>query len=1007
MKLIQKHHYKSTIRLLGLMGIKFLFLCTIAFGQTTVSGTVTDAQSGDPLPGVNIAIKGSTLGTSTNADGQYSLNVPSDSDILVFSFIGYQTREVPINGRTTIDIELQQTAIAGEELVVVGYGTQRRQDVTGSISSITESDFNQGITLAPEDLMQGKVAGVNIIQNSGRPGAGSTVRIRGSSSVSAGNDPLYVIDGVPLQVASASEQFISIAGASTTSPFNSMPSNPLNILNPSDIESINVLKDASATAIYGSRGANGVIMITTKNRSETTVNYDGYVSVSSVRKKMPVLSASEYKDYAESNGLAYPDLGEDTDWQDQIFQNAITHNHNLSFGSSSGPTTYRASIGYNNQEGVVLTSNLEKYTGRINIRHRALDEKLNINLNLTAAGVQEDNVPISANIKNEGGNMLKDALRWAPTLPVKNSDGSFYQIGPLRVNPVSWTQLDDNTERNSLVGNLELTYDILESLNVSVNLGHTNEDINRFIFVPSSHPIAADEGGRASINKVGNESSLIETNLNYVADITENSRLDILAGYSFQEFVVQSTYTAANQFPSDAVKWNLMQAGNTLANSSNKTVNNLSSIYGRINYRLLDRYMLTFTLRNDGSSRFGGNNRWGLFPSGAAAWIVSNEDFFSTTIINNLKVRLGYGITGNQEIPNFLFMEQLSLSGSSTYRLGGETVPSVSPSNYPNPDLKWEETSQLNVGIDFGLFDSRLTGTVDYYVKNTTDLLLQFSTAAPSVVNTQWANVGEVENKGLEISLDGTILQSSELFWSTNLNFSTNANEVIALSNDQFSRDEIRTGNSAGVVQPQESPTQIIKPGLPLRTFWGRKFTGFDENGLETYLDADGDGEADLMAIGNPNPDFTYGFTNTIQWKNFDTSITLRGVVGNDIFNNTAAEYSYPSTLPGTNAFEAALSGEASRNQIANYSSRWIQDGSYLRLANLTVGYTFDAAAIPQLSRARLYISGQNLFVITGYSGFDPEVRTNTHGGGTASIGIDYLSYPRPRTVQVGVSLAF
>lgn len=993
-------------RLLSLISLHLFFLSSITFGQNTISGTVTDAASGEILPGVNVMIKGTATGTSTDSEGNYELDAPSLQDTLIFSFVGYQTQEVPIQGRSTVDVEMRQETIAGEELVVVGYGTQRRQDVTGSISSVSSDEFNTGVSLAPEQLMQGKVAGVNIVESSGRPGASSNVRIRGSSSISAGNEPLYVIDGVPVQLASANN-YVNVAGESTTSPFNSMSSNPLNTLNPADIESIDVLKDASATAIYGSRGANGVIMITTKSYSETTVNYDGYVSLSQLPKQLPFLSHDQYVNFAESNGLAYPDEGAQTRWQDHIFRNALSHNHNLSFGGATEGTNYRASLGYTTQNGIIISSNLEKYTGRINLTHRALDDKLRVNLNLTAARVNEDNAAVSSNVNNEGGNMLKDALRWAPTLPVRNDDGSYYQIGELRVNPVSWRQLDDMTERNTLLGDVRITYDLLETLNLSVNLGHNNEHISRFNYVPMSHPVGANEGGRASINKLQNESALLETTLNYENDISESSHINFLAGYSFQRFVVQTTYTAANQFASDATKWNLIQSGNTLTNTSNKSANRLASVYGRINYRLLDRYNVTFTLRNDGSSRFGPNNRWGLFPSGAVGWNITEEEFFSFNQISNLKLRVGYGVTGNQEIPNNLYREQLSIAGSSTYSLGGESIPSVLPSNYANPDLKWERTTQINLGLDFGLFEDRFSGSIDYYRKRTTDLLLQFSTAAPSVVNTQWANVGEVENKGLEISLEGDLVQKDDFFWSSSLNFSTNENKVVSLSNDQFEREEFRTGLRSGVVSSLNENTQIIKPGLPMNTFWGRKFTGLDENGMETYLDEDGESGADQVAIGDPNPDFTYGWTNSIRWKNMDAAVTMRGVVGNDIFNNTAAEFSYTNLLPGSNVLESALTNGVSADQTAQFSSRWIEDGSYLRLANLTVGYNISTSSLPQVSRARVYVTGQNLFVITDYSGFDPEVQTNTQRGSGAPVGIDYLMYPRPRIFQLGLSLSF
>ncbi|MEX0719294.1 MAG: TonB-dependent receptor [Balneolaceae bacterium] len=1004
-----KRRYKKYIKSIswvGILAIQITFSVAL-YAQDTITGTVTDAEYGDPLPGVNIYIKGNpTVGTSTDTNGEYTLEVSSLNNILVFSYVGFQRLEVPIDGRTIIDIELTQESISGGDLVVVGYGTQRRDDITGAISSIRSEDFNAGVTLAPEQLMQGKIAGVNIVQSSGRPGSSSTVRVRGTSSISAGNDPLYVIDGVPIQTASVNN-YVNVAGETGSTPFNSMSSNPLNILNPSDIASIDVLKDASATAIYGSRGANGVIIVTTKNYSETTVNYDSYLNVSSVREQLPFLSRDEYVDYAESNNMEYPNEGAVTNWQDQIFRTALSQNHNISFGGGSENTNYRASLGYNNQEGVIISSGLEKYTGRINLTQRALDDRLRMNINLTHAQVNEDNAAVSSDIDNEGGNMLKDALRWSPTLPVYNDDGSFYQIGELRVNPVSWRNLTDNSERSATLGAFEVQYNILEDLAFSVDMGHTSEYASRFNHVPLSHPLGAGEGGRASVSKLQNESSLIETTLNYQNAISENSYINVLGGYSYQRFVVQSTFSAANQFASDATQWNLLQSGNILSSTSNKSSNSLISMYGRVNYRLYERYNATFTLRRDGSSRFGENNRWGLFPSGALAWNISEEGFFNIDKISNLKVRVGYGVTGNQGIPDNLYREQLSVAGSATYSLGGEAIPSVLPSNYANPDLKWERTTQINFGMDFGLFEQRVNGSIDYYIKNTTDLLLEFSTAAPSVVSTQWANVGEVENKGIELTLDADVVQNQNLLWNTSMNFSANVNEVISISNDQFSRDNFRVGSLSGVVISADGNTQTVRPGLALNTFWGRKFTGLDSNGLETYLDEDGDGQPDYVKIGDPNSDFTFGWSNSVRFKNFDAAMTIRGTVGNDVFNNTAAEYSYINILPGSNVLRAALSNGSSVNQTSQFSSRWIEDGSFLRLANLSIGYNFNTDNIAQISRARVYVTGQNLLLITGYSGFDPEVRSNTQGDDGAPIGIDYLSYPRPRVFQFGVSLSF
>lgn len=977
------------------------------FQQTLeIKGKVTD-KDGVPLPGVNITEVGTSNGVVTDLEGNYSISVSSENAILRFSFVGYLTEEMEVANRTQIDLMLVEDIQAVEEVVVIGYGTVKKRDVTGSMASIKSEDFNPGVTVAPEQLMQGKVAGVDIVQSSGRPGATSTVRIRGASSISAGNDPLYVIDGIPMQFTSAN-LYVNVTGESSTSPFSSEGSNPLNTINPSDIESIEILKDASATAIYGSRGANGVILITTKSKKAggESFSYDAYVGISSIRKTLDFLSADEFRNYAESYGLDYSDEGANTNWQDEVFRPALTHSHNIAFGGNSANSGYRASLGYSNQEGILISSALEKYTSRLNANHKALDGKLNIDLNLSYAKINNDDVPVSSNINNEGGNMLKDALRWAPTLPVYNEDGSYYQVGELRVNPVSWQDITDESTTDNFIGGATLTYSIFKPLTFSLNLGYNNEAIERYTYVPASHPLGEAENGRASISKLKNYSSTMEATLTYAKDITESTSISAMAGYSFYRYVTQNTFTLANQFVSDATKWNLMQSGTVLSNTSYKSANRLASVFGRINFKLIDRYLLTVTLRNDGSSRFGENNQWGLFPSGAFAWQINDEEFFNVPVISKLKLRLGYGITGNQEIPNYLYMEQLTVDGSSTYQIGGNDIPSVLPDNYANPDLKWEQTSQLNIGLDFGFLDNRFSGTFDVYKKKTSDLLLQFSTVAPSVVENQWANVGKVENKGFEVSLDGAIISNTNFRWRANLNYSRNVNEVISLSNEQFARDEITTGRSSGVVA-EGSATQIIKPGLPLGTFWGRKFTGFDGDGMETYLDEDEDGNADEVVIGNANPDFTYGFTNSFYWKNFDASVTFRGVYGNDIYNNTKAEYSYPNAFPGVNVLKSAFDSEVSHSQSAQYSSRWIEDGSYLRLDNISIGYTLNAEKISFLSKARIYFTGQNLFVITNYDGFDPEVRTNTNRGNAAPIGIDYLSYPRPRIFMLGVNISF
>tara|TARA_R110002050_G_scaffold261556_1_gene401676 strand:+ start:188664 stop:191633 length:2970 start_codon:yes stop_codon:yes gene_type:complete len=976
----------------------FTLMYTSSYAQEKkVTGTVTDV-SNFPLPGVNVIVKGTQNGASTDFEGAYSITV-SAGEILVFSYLGFKTIEQVIGGKNSYNISMEEDNSELDEIVVVGYGSVKRKDVTGAVASIKSESFIDALPVSPEQLLQGKIAGVNIVQSSGQPGASSTIRIRGTSSISAGNDPLYVIDGVPLQFGSANNQVRTVTSGS--SPLSEEAINPLSLINPADIESIDVLKDASATAIYGSRGANGVIVITTKNKGKygDFLTYDSYLGVSSVPELLPFLSADEYRDYADSNNLPYSDSGANTNWQKEVFRTAITQNHNISFAGGSKITNVTGSLGYNNQEGTILNSQLKKYTGRLNANHSAIDDRLKIGINLTYASIDDQRAAVNSNIADEGGNILKDALRWAPTLPVRNDDGSYYQIGALRVNPVSWTDVSDESDTSLLLGNLNTSFEIIDGLKLSSNIGHSSENVSRYTNIPSTHPAGEGQGGTASISKYKNSNILAETNLTYDKQINDDNHITVLAGYSYQRFVTENTFTSANNFVADATQWNLIQSGSIQSNTSFKDANRLSSYYGRLNYKLKDRYLLTLTIRRDGSSRFGGNNKWGTFPSGAIAWNVADEDFMSDSKISNLKLRIGYGVTGNQEIPNNLYREQLSITGSDVYVFGGQAIPSVLPTNFQNQDLKWEETSQLNFGVDFGLFDQRITGSLDYYLKKTNDLLLQFSTAAPSVVSTQWANVGEVENKGFEFNLNADIISTDDFKWSTNLNFATNKNEVISLSNANFQRDEIRTSSGSGVVG-NNANTQIIKPGLPLNTFYGWQFTGYDADGLETYLDIDGTDGADEVAIGNANPDWTFGFNNTINYKRLELSMNFRGVVGNDIYNNTAAEFSYVSQAPGVNVLKSALSTGASRTQTAQYSSQWLEDGSYLRLDNLTIGYNFDVDKVSFLKKARVYVSGSNLFVITGYSGFDPEVRTR-------SVGIDYLVYPRPRTFQIGTSITF
>ncbi len=966
--------------------------------EQNINGKVTDGETGEPLPGVNVLAKGTATGTVTGIDGNYRLSLNDEITNIVFSSIGYISQEIEINGRSTIDVQMMPDVKSLTEVVVIGYGTVKKSDLTGSVSSVSSEEFNQGPQLPAQQLIQGKIAGVNISKNSGKPGGSNTVRIRGGTSITASNDPLYVIDGVPISTTSGVNQ--ANISTSNTNFFDQEPVNPLMTLNPNDIESVVVLKDASATAIFGSRGANGVIMITTKkgNQGKAQVAYDVSAGVSKVANTIDVLSANQYREVINDLELPLDDKGANTNWQDEIFRTAYQHNHYLSLSGGSDKTLYRASLGYGKQEGVMLASDLTQANARININHSEFDDKLAFDLRVNYGENQSSQSPVSNTVGSELGSSLNyESYVFNPTYPVRDENGNFYHVPPFRINPVSFsTDLSDERENRRFIGSFATTYKIIEPLSVKVNLGYTRQNIDRNSFISKDNPLGEGLGGYASVQKLVDFSKLLETTVSFNKSLGSHG-IDAVAGYSYQYFRDEGLHNTANGFLSDEFKWYSLQAASTISEvSSFFGSNKLISFYGRVNYNYDNRYFFTGTIRRDGSSRFGSGNKWGLFPSAAAAWRISEEDFFNVSQISDLKLRASYGITGNQEIGN---LNSITTLGASTvgYLVGGQRITIVLPQQYANPDLQWEQTAQLDIGLSFGLFDHRLYGNIDYYHKETSDLLLQIAVPSPSVISTQLANVGSVENKGVEIELGAEILKRENFSWNANLNFSRNRNKVLRLSNDQWQGEDIRTAP----VQGQGLSgiySQLITPGQPIGTFYGKKFIGI-ENGVEQF-------EEEEQVIGNAQPDFTYGLSNTLGYKNWDLAINIRGSVGNDVYNMTANNLGYMSNLPGRNVFAIAVESGVGRDQPKQYSSRWIEDGSFLRLDNLSLSYTFNNTTT-FLSNARVYLLAQNLFVLTGYSGLDPEVNSDVSGVGVAPLGIDYLSYPRARTISIGATISF
>ncbi len=983
----------------------------MAFAQRTVTGRVTDEGSGIPLPGVNIAIQGTTQGAITDVQGNYSLQVPGPEAILVFSFIGYNTQEIPVGDQNVINVELGEDVTVLEDVVVIGYGTQRKEAITGSVSTVDADDANIGLVTSPDQMLQGRVAGVNITSTNGEPGAGLQVRIRGGTSISASNEPLYVIDGVPVD-----NNRVAPGGANVSS---SAPRNPLNLLNPNDIQSITVLKDASATAIYGSRGANGVVLITTKQGAagRVTADYEGYVSASSVARKIDLLSASEFDSFVRQqvsagvlNQEALANLGNaSTDWQDAVSQTGVSHFHNLSLSGGATNTQYRASLSYLKQEGAIISSGLERITGRVNANLQALENRLRLATNFTTSFVEDDYLPYQQTSGFEGG-LFTNVFAFNPTQPVRvdaqPGENPFFETGRGRQsvrNPVALAeQINDFGKTTRSLGNVSAELDLFQGLTAQVNVGADRSTSSRRAYFPKISPVGAEFGGQAFQRDRELTSKTLQTYLTYTAPLQGQS-FDLLGGYEYNDYMTEEFGVESRDFVTDFWLYNNLGGGaNEQKPYSFKETNRLVSFFGRANYSFNDRYFLTGVLRYDGSSRFGSGNKWGLFPAVSASWRLSEESFLrGVQALSDLRLRVGYGVVGSQEIGNYNALALLRPDAGARAVIGGVPVTGVAPVTFANENLKWEQTESFNVGIDYGFLNGRFSGTLEYYLKNTNDLLLRIPVPQPAVVSDRLENVGQIRNQGLEFSLDALALADADKSLLFGLVFATEKNEVVDLG----TRDQIITGSVSGRGQSGVN-AQIIRPGEALGSFYGPVFAGVVD-GKQTFEDLDGDGVVepgsdDRRIIGVARPDFTVGLRTNFTWKNFDMNLFIRGEFGRDVFNNTALVYQTKSSILQSNNFiREALNDPDAVNEAPVYSSRWIENGSFLRFDQFSLGYALPNFST-QVRQARIYLAVNNLWVITPYSGFDPEVNTDA---GLATQGIDYTNYPRPRTFTVGVQI--
>lgn len=938
-----------------------------------VKGIVTN-KGGETIPGVSVLVKGTTTGSMTDANGQFSLHVPTGANTLQFSFIGMQSREVDIPKGKEMKVVLEEDMVALEEVVAIGYGSVSKKDLTGSVVNLSEKTFNKGVVTSAEQLISGQVAGLVVTKAGGDPTEGASMRLRGTTSLLGGNAPLVVIDGVP--------------GAS------------MNIVSPQDIESVSVLKDASAAAIYGARSANGVIIITTKKGKEghSTISYDGYFGVESIANNLNMLSADQWRQYVKENNLNAQDYGASTEWHKAIFRTGYSQNHNLSLTGGSKTTKYRASVNYLDQKGIVLNNDLQRMNVSLSLEQSALDDKLTVRLN--------------ANTTLEKWNDIADKTVYTysynlnPTIPIYDEKGDYKEVlGHAYYNPVAvLNQLTSNKKRNFFQGRMQADYKILPSLTATVNGSISRNNFLYGYYAPKTSKPGEAEKGIAKRNTSEDNSSLLEANLTY-DKIFGKHKVNAIVGYSYQDFTNESFSAQNRNFATDLFSYNNLGAGNKLQPSdvsSKKESNRLISFYGRATYSFNNKYTATATVRRDGSSRFGENNRWGIFPSGSLAWRMSEEAFMDNlSFVEDLKLRVSYGITGNQEIPNYRTMALYGTSGY--YYSNGEFFTQYAPSQNPNPDLKWEQTAQLNVGLDYYLWGGKLRGSIEYYNKQTSNLLYDYPVPSPPYqFGSMIANVGKVSNKGIEIVIESTPIQRKEFKWDVSFNFSKNKNMVESLSNEEFKRDVVYTG--AASISGLQETSQILKAGFPLGTFYGAKYIGQDENGIFQYEDVSGDGKFvyadDRTDIGCAQPDFTINLTNSFEYKNFYMSFLLRGVFGNDVLNGSALYLNDVSRLPGNNILDSGL-GIAKQKLV--YSSYYIEDGSFVRLDNLQLGYNFKLGQNSKVKRLRVYVTGNNLFVITKYTGIDPEV-----GQDGMVFGIDAQNYyPKTRSFTAGVNISF
>ena len=975
--------------------------------EQSVTGTITD-EAGEPLPGATVQIKGTVNGTVTDLDGKFTLEV-GEGAVLQISYVGYVLQEITVNGRTIINVQLQPDATQLDELVVIGYGTQKRSDVTGAVGSVKAEEFNKGVISNPVDLLQGKIAGVNISSTSGEPGAAQNVIIRGIGSLRSGTQPLYVLDGFLLDNSD-----------------NGIATNPLNFLNPNDIASIDVLKDASATALYGSRASNGVIVITTKRgkAGTTQMNFSASSAWSSMANKIDVFSADDFRRQVVAAGGALDDFGGNTNWQDELSQTGLSQDYNFSMsGANKENFSYFTSIGYQDQEGILKNSELKRFSGKLNMNQKAFNGRMIVDYNLTASHTQ--------NLRPSITSTISDMLSLNPTVPAY-TDGEPTLLNTNALNPIKRYDLySDNAANNRILATVAPSFEILDGLTYKVNLGVDYSTTNRYQqYKPYAGVInesnisdgSLDEGISSNINK------LIENTLTYNWN-TNVHHLTVLAGHSYQTFLDEYRLTSTRGFADNNIEpryqdHNSTSEYPTTVNSS-AVKNELQSFFGRLNYTYADKYLFTATIRADGSSKFGENNKYGYFPSVALGWNLSKEDFMANSFFDNLKLRASWGQTGNQEIPSKItkasYSEDRLSQGSGSLNTYPIDTDANSLDGYPygivftrlaNPDLQWEVSTQVDAGIDFAFFDYRLTGTLDYFNKVSSNILLEVVPADPvQPTSTYWDNIKDmkIQNSGFELALDFNSEEKGDFSYNIGGNITFIQNEV---KDSPYS--VLTTGAAQGAGQTGATINGYIN-NQPIGAFYMLQFDGISEDGVNQFKDINGDGEIldnDRSVVGSAIPKFIYGFHTHFKYKAFDLGLNFNGTSGSKVYNHTAMSLFTKAQLSRSNNTTdfATQFPEESFNNSNTVSTRFLENGSFFRLNNATLGYNLRSQAIglgDTFQNIRFSVTGQNLFVISDYSGFDPEVNTGSTSAGIQTFGIDRFTYPRARTFSINLNLTF